>query len=92
MPDIPPRRYRGCMGCRFLHPVGGGTVENSVEYIVAAGAVATYEALTAVVRERHLTVVEADARHLRLTFQRATAGRSGETKALCAVLDVGHGL
>ena len=67
-------------------------VENSVEYVVAAEAVATYEALSAVVRERQLTVVETDARHLRVSFQPATAGRSGDTKALCAVLDVGHGL
>jgi hypothetical protein len=88
---VPCQRATVAKGYGFCTRTGA-TVEHSLESVVAAGAVATYEALTAVVQGRHLTIVEADARHHRLSFESTVNGGSGETRALCAVLDVGHGL
>jgi hypothetical protein len=67
-------------------------MQGSVEYVVAGRAVATYDALTAAVRERLLVVVHADVRHLTLAF-RPAGGEWGEgVTILCAVVDTGHGL
>jgi hypothetical protein len=62
------------------------------EYIVVAGVAATFEALRESVRERNLSVVEEDPRHLRLAFLLDQPAAAEAIKALCAVLDVGHGL
>ena len=63
-----------------------------MEYVVAARAVETYEALAAAVQDRHLSVTQADTRHLTLTFRPAGLEGSEDAAVLCAVLDAGHGL
>jgi hypothetical protein len=67
-------------------------MEGSSKYVVAGRAVATYEALAAVVRERLLVTVQADVRHLTLAFRPDGEGWSEHVAVLCAVLDAGHGL
>jgi hypothetical protein len=69
----------------------GGTVQGSSEYVVAARAVAVYDALTAVGRERHFVVVHSDGRHLTLALRPGDRERSDLT-VFAAVLDAGHGL
>jgi hypothetical protein len=64
----------------------------SSEYIVVAGVTDTFEALRDAVRERNVSTIEEDARHLRLAFRLDQPAKGEVTKALCAVLDVGHGL
>ena len=67
-------------------------MEGAAEYVVAERAVATFDALTAVVDERRFAVVRSDPRHLTLAF-RATGGAwSDGMTVTCAVLDAGHGL
>ena len=61
------------------------------EYVVAAGAVAAYDALTAAGRERLFVVVHSDVRHLTLTL-RPGGGESRDLLVFAAVLDAGHGL
>jgi hypothetical protein len=67
-------------------------MEGSSEYIVVEGAEATFEALRDVVRERRLSVVEDDPPHRRLAFRLNHAQDGAQIKALCAILDLGHGL
>ena len=66
-------------------------MEGCSEYVVAARAVAAYDALTAVVRKRRLIVVRADARHLTLALRPGDDERTDLT-VFAAVLDAGHGL
>jgi hypothetical protein len=67
-------------------------MKGASEYIVVAGVTATFEALRRAVRERNLSTIEEDPRHLRLAFRLDQPAEGEVTKALCAVLDVGHGL
>ena len=67
-------------------------MEGSSKYVVAGRAVATYEALAAVVRERLLVIVQADVRHLTLAFRPGGDEWGEGLTVLCAVLDTGHGL
>jgi hypothetical protein len=67
-------------------------MDGAAEYVVAAGAVAAYETLASVVREQHLEVVKADARHRTLAFRPGGSDRSDRRTIHCAVLDAGHGL
>jgi hypothetical protein len=67
-------------------------MKGASEYIVVAGVTATFDALREAVRERNLSTIEEDARHLRLAFRLDQPAEGEVTKALCAVLDVGHGL
>jgi hypothetical protein len=62
------------------------------EYIVVAGVEATFEALRRAVGERKLSPVEDDQRHHRLAFRLDQPHEGNPVKALCAVLDIGHGL
>jgi hypothetical protein len=62
------------------------------EYIVVRRAGATFEALREAVRERRLSVLEDDPRHLRLAFRLDGPQEGRQIKALCAILDVGQGL
>lgn len=67
-------------------------MEGSKECVLEGRAVAIYEALEGVVRERQLEVVEADTRHVRLGFTLCSEEAAADTRCLCAVLDAGHGL
>jgi len=67
-------------------------MEGASEYIVVAGAGATFEALRDAVLEWELPIVEDDPRHRRLAFRLDRAHESAQTKALCATLDAGRGL
>jgi hypothetical protein len=67
-------------------------ITGSSEYIVVAGVTATFDALSEAVRERNLSTIEEDPRHLRLAFRLDRPAEGEVTKALCAVLDAGHGL
>jgi hypothetical protein len=66
-------------------------MKGSSEYIVMEGAKATFEALRDVVRERGLSLLEDDPRHLRLAFRLDQSREGEQIKALCAILDLGHG-
>ena len=67
-------------------------MEGAAEYVVAERAIATYDALTAVVDERGFVVVQADLRHLTLVFRAGGGAWSGDLTVMCAVVDAGHGL
>jgi hypothetical protein len=71
---------------------GRREMEGASEYVVVEGTRATFEALREAVHERGLSVVEDDPRHLRLAFRLEGSQESGQVKALCAILDAGHGL
>ena len=60
------------------------------EYVVAARAVAAYDAVTAAVCERLFVVVRSDVRHLTLALR--PGGERSDLTVLVAVLDAGHGL
>jgi hypothetical protein len=66
--------------------------EGSSEYVFVEETGATFEALREVVRERQLPVVEEDPWHRRLSFRLGRSEHGGQIRALCAILDVGHGL
>jgi hypothetical protein len=66
-------------------------MEGARECIVAARVDATFEVLREAVRERKLPMVEEDQRHLRLTFRLDQPHEGRPVRALCAVLDIGHG-
>jgi hypothetical protein len=68
-----------------------GWMKGSSEYIVMEGAEATFEAVREVVRERGLSVLGDDRRHLRLAFRLDQSDEGERIKALCAILDIGHG-
>jgi hypothetical protein len=65
--------------------------EGARECVVAARVDATFEALRDAVRERKLSLVEEDQRHLRLTFRLDHLHEGRTVRALCAVLDIGDG-
>jgi len=67
-------------------------MEGAAEYVLAERAVATYDALAAVVDERGLVVVQTDLRHLTLAFRVGGGAWSDDLTVMCAVLDAGHGL
>jgi hypothetical protein len=67
-------------------------MEGASEYVVLAGADATFEALREAVLVRGLRVVENDPLHRRLAFRLAQPHEGEQTKALCAILDGGRGL
>ena len=67
-------------------------MEGAYEYIVVGRPEATFEALRDSVDDRNLPIVEDDPRHLRLAFRVGNPDLPREVKALCAVLDAGHGL
>jgi hypothetical protein len=67
-------------------------MKGASEYIFVAGVATTFDALRKAVLERNLPVIEEDPRHLRLAFRLDQPAGAEVTKALCAVLDVGHGL
>ena len=67
-------------------------MQDSSEYVVAARAVAAYDALAAVVCERLFVVVQADVRHLTLAFRPGGHDWGDDPTVLVAVLDAGHGL
>ena len=69
---------------------GTGMMQGCSEYVVAARAVAAYDALTAAGRERLYLVVRSDVRHLTLTFR--PGGERSDLLVIAAVLDAGHGL
>jgi hypothetical protein len=62
------------------------------EYIVVAGVDRTFEALREAVRQRNLSIAEEDPRHRRLAFRLDRPHEGELIKALCTILDVGHGL
>jgi hypothetical protein len=66
-------------------------MKGSSEYVVMEGGEATFEALRDVVRERGLSVLEDDPQHLRLAFRLDQSQEGEQMKALCAILDFGHG-
>jgi len=67
-------------------------MEGATEYVVAERAVATYDALAAVVDERGFDIVQSDPRHLTLAFRASGGAWSDDLTLNCAVLDTGHGL
>jgi hypothetical protein len=67
-------------------------VRGASEYIVVAGVGPTFSALRGAVRERLLSVVEEDPRQLRLAFRLDHPQEGEVVKALCTVVDIGHGL
>jgi hypothetical protein len=67
-------------------------MKGASEYIVVAGVTATFEALREALRHRNLSMIDEDPRHLRLAFRLDQPAEGEVTKALCAVLDAGHGL
>jgi hypothetical protein len=67
-------------------------VKGASEYIVVAGVGPTFSALRGAVRERLLSVVEEDPRQLRLAFRLDHPQEGEVVKALCTVVDIGHGL
>jgi hypothetical protein len=66
-------------------------MKGSSEYLVMEGAEATFEALIDEVRERELSVLEDDPRHLRLALRLDQSHEGEQIKALCAILDLGDG-
>jgi len=71
---------------------GEEMMQGSSEYVVAARAVTAYDALAAVVCERHFVVVQADVRHLTLAFRPGGHDWGDDPTVMAAVLDAGHGL
>lgn len=67
-------------------------MEGAYEYIVVERPEAAFEALRRCVCDRQLPIVEDDPRHRRLAFKVGDPDAPREIKALCAVLDAGHGL
>jgi len=67
-------------------------MEGASEYVVVAGPGATFEALREAVLDRELPILEDDPRHRRLAVRLAQPHESEQFKALCAILDGGHGL
>jgi hypothetical protein len=67
-------------------------MEGASEYVLVARTGVTFDALREAVGARGLPIVEDDARHRRLAFRLDRPRESGQTVALCAILDAGHGL
>ena len=67
-------------------------MEGAYEYIVVGRPEPAFEALRDALCDRELPIVEDDDRHLRLAFTVGNPDVPREIKALCAVLDAGHGL
>jgi hypothetical protein len=72
-------------------PGRGATMEGASEYVFVAEPGAAFGALRAVVLERRLAVLPEDALDRRLAF-RPAGPADAQITALCAILDVGHGL
>lgn len=68
-------------------------MEGASEYVFVGGPRATFDALSDVVGQRRLSVVEEDPRHRRLAVLLHEPHQNGRPiKALCTSIDLGHGL
>ena len=63
-----------------------------LEYVVVAGPVEAYDALSAALRSAKVEILQADDRHLTVAFRTGEAEWGNDPTILVAVLDVGHGL
>ena len=64
-------------------------MDESMEHVVDARVVPTYEALRTVIEGRHWAVVGDASRHLSLAFRTSAADDDDSVPAHCAVLDIG---